>query len=29
MQQNDICPKCSSVIGVDGLCWKCVMERNQ
>jgi len=29
MQEGDICPKCASVIGADGMCWKCILERNQ
>jgi hypothetical protein len=24
--QNDICPKCSNLLGEDGLCWKCLTK---
>jgi hypothetical protein len=27
LQENDICPKCSAVIGKEGICWKCQMEK--
>jgi hypothetical protein len=26
LREGDVCPKCSSIIGRDGLCWKCLME---
>lgn len=29
MQEGDICPKCASIIGVDEMCWKCILEQNQ
>jgi S-adenosylmethionine/arginine decarboxylase-like enzyme len=28
-QQGNICPQCYSLIGGDGLCWKCTLKRNQ
>lgn len=24
--RNDICPKCSNLLGEDGLCWKCLTK---
>lgn len=29
-KDNDICPKCGSIIrDMDGLCWKCLTETNK
>ena len=24
--RNDICPKCATLLGEDGLCWKCLIK---
>jgi hypothetical protein len=24
--RNDICPKCTNLLGDDGLCWKCLTQ---
>ncbi len=26
LREGDVCPKCNSIIGRDGLCWKCLTE---
>ena len=27
--QNDICPKCASLLDKDNICWKCLNESNK